>query len=180
MGETLLRKGSEEHNKPPQSTARGSAQALLHPSELLLRKFCVHTGQIRVFLLSCIHSHSSDFSSHHVDVPLASCGHCPAKIASPVGSPSPPKLYFLWRVCAHVGIEFQALVHERWELFPLERRTWSCLSLKTPFPRKGPCLLSWGRVKKQKHEPSFLLPWSIWPWLWEKLSDSSSLSCQYH
>lgn len=50
-------------------------------------------------------------------------------------------------------------------------------NLKAPFPRKGPCLLSWGRVKEQKHEISFLLPWSIWPSLWEKLSDSSSLSC---
>lgn len=53
--ETLLGKGSEDHNKPPKAqpwavdSARSSAQGLLHPLKLLLRKFCVHTGQIRVF-----------------------------------------------------------------------------------------------------------------------------------
>lgn len=38
-----------------------------------------------------------------------------------------PKLCFLWRV--YVEIELQAFVHERRELFPLERRTWSRLRI---------------------------------------------------
>lgn len=111
------------------------------------------------FFAVCIPTYSPECLSHHVDVTSASCGHCPAKNegASSAGIFFPPKLCFLWRVCAHVGIEFQAFVHERLELFPLERCTWSRLRIwKCLFLEKGlVCFHEEGLKNKSVKSPFF-------------------------
>lgn len=177
-----VRKGSEDHNKPPKSQpcARGFAQVLLHPSEILLRKFCVHTGQIRVFS-AVLHSHLLIW----VLIPSCACHFnqlwplpCKkTKVQTLLGFIFPLICVFCGGSVWELNCRLLCVKDESSSFWRDAPGLVSPENLKAPFPRKGPCLLSWGRVKEQKHEISFLLPWSIWPSLWEKLSDSSSLSC---
>lgn len=69
----------------------------------------------------------------------------------------PPNLCFLWRVC--VGIELQAFVHERWELFPLERCTWSRLRIwKHLFLEKALVCFHEEGLKNKSMKSAFFLP----------------------
>lgn len=75
IGETLLRKGSEDHKTPPKHSARGSAPFRALVEEVL----CSYRPDQVCFYFSCPAFVLTHLSSCHVDVTLAICGHCPVK-----------------------------------------------------------------------------------------------------
>lgn len=163
-------KGLRTIRNPPKAQplagygARGSAQGLVHPSELFFRKFCVHTGQIRGFFC-CLHSHLltwvliSSCGCHFSQLWPLSCKKWRCKLCWDFFS---PQVVFSVKGLCTCGNWIPGFCAWKIRALPFgEVHLVSPENLKTPFSRKGPCLLSWGRVKEQKREISFLLPWSI-------------------